>query len=286
MTAIIDGGSTKADWILLDDAATEVKRFSTQGFNPNVIPPERIPELWLDYSEVTECRNALSSVYYYGSGCGTEKNKAAVEKVFRELFPHAKVYVKEDMYAAAYAAYGDEPCIVCILGTGSNSCYFDGFTLRTDLPSLGYLLGDEGSGSALGKKILREYFMKKLPADLENAFLEETNITLQSALEGMYKNPRANAYLAGFNDFVRKYKSHSFVQKLIKEEMRTFLDYHVLPYPEAHTVPIHFIGSVASEYESQLREAGEELHLHIGTFVKRPIESLVSYHKKYILKNG
>ncbi|MBS1571794.1 MAG: ATPase, partial [Bacteroidetes bacterium] len=223
--------------------------------------------------------------YFYGSGCGIERNCNIVKTEFQKYFQNAKIVVKEDLTAAAYAAYNGKPAIICILGTGSNSCYFDGVLIRKDLPSLGFLIGDEGSGSAFGKLLLKKFFMKKLPHDLHQEFVATYNLTIEDALKNMYHNPRANAYLGEFNQFIAERKNHPYFQNLIFEEMKHFFEYQVLPFPEASQVEINFIGFVSYIYEDSLRAAASDLNLHIGTVVKKPIESLVNYHINYLLED-
>lgn len=284
MIAIADGGSTKCDWIILDPDGNEHLKTITNGFNPNIIQPDLIPLELQKNSELSAVKFNIKEIYFYGSGCGTAENRRIVTEQFAKFFPNAKSTVKEDMTAAAYAAYNGKPAIVCILGTGSNSCYFDGEKIRTDLPSLGFLIGDEGSGSALGKLLLRRFFMKKLPSDLHAEFVGTYHLTIEEALKNMYHNPRANAYLGEFNKFVAERKQHPYFQNMVFDEMKNFLDYQVLPYPEAREAEINFIGYVAYIYEDILRAAAAELNLKIGTIVKKPIESLVEYHRNYILK--
>ncbi|MDN3605431.1 BadF/BadG/BcrA/BcrD ATPase family protein [Kaistella yonginensis] len=283
MIAIIDGGSTKCDWVILDNSGKPHLKTTTLGFNPNIINVDFIGQEIDKNEELFFLKNHIEKVFFYGSGCGTPANAKKVETEFTKTFPQAEVRIKEDMTAAAYAAYNGKPAIVCILGTGSNSCFFDGENIRIDLPSLGFLIGDEGSGSALGKHLLRRFFMKKLPADLERAFIKKYNLTIEDAIKNMYHNPRANAYLGEFNKFIAEHKSHSYFQNMVFDEMKNFLDYQVLPYPEAGEIEINFIGYIAYIYEDILRSAAAELNLTIGKVVQKPIESLVEYHKKYIL---
>ncbi|UOE40622.1 ATPase [Chryseobacterium suipulveris] len=283
MIAIVDGGSTKCDWVILDKFGKIFLKTETIGFNPNIINPEMIvPEIEKNGSLVS-IKDSLQKIFFYGSGCGVPENVALVENEFQKIFKTTEITVKEDLTAAAYAAYNGKPAIVCILGTGSNSCYFDGEKIRRELPSLGFLIGDEGSGSAIGKHLLRRFFMKKLPADLHNGFIEKYNLTIEEAIKNMYHNPRANAYLADFNKFVVERKSHPYFQNMVFDEMKNFLDYQVLPYEEAKEAEINFIGSIAFYYEDILRAAAAELNLNVGVIVQKPIESLVDYHKKYIL---
>ena len=283
MIAIIDGGSTKCDWVILDNSGKPHLKTTTLGFNPNIINVDFIGQEIDKNEDLFFLKNHIEKVFFYGSGCGTAANAKKVETEFIKSFPQAEVRIKEDMTAAAYAAYNGKPAIVCILGTGSNSCFFDGEKIRIDLPSLGFLIGDEGSGSALGKHLLRRFFMKKLPADLERAFIKTYNLTIEDAIKNMYHNPRANAYLGEFNKFIAEHKNHAYFQNMVFDEMKNFLDYQVLPYPESGEIEINFIGYISYIYEDILRAAAAELNLTIGKVVQKPIESLVDYHKKYIL---
>ena len=282
MIAIVDGGSTKCDWVILENSGKISQKTESIGFNPNIINADLIPQEIEKNPHLFLIKNQLDYIYFYGSGCGTVENALFVETQLQKVFPYAKVTVKEDLTAAAYAAYNGKPAIVCILGTGSNSCYFDGESIRRDLPSLGFLIGDEGSGSALGKHLVRRFFMKKLPQDLHQKFVETYHLTIEDAIKNMYHNPRANAYLAEFNKFVVQRKQHPYFQNMVFDEMKNFFEYQVLPYEEAREAEINFIGSIAYYYEDVLRAAAAELNLTVGHIVQKPIESLVEFHKKYI----
>lgn len=282
MIAIVDGGSTKCDWVILESTGKVSQKTESIGFNPNIISADLIPQEIEKNLHLFLIKNQLDYVYFYGSGCGTAENALLVETQLQKVFPYAKVTVKEDLTAAAYAAYKGKPAIVCILGTGSNSCYFDGKSVRRDLPSLGFLIGDEGSGSAIGKHLVRRFFMKKLPQDLHQEFVETYHLTIDDAIKNMYHNPRANAYLAEFNKFVIQRKQHPYFQNMVFDEMKNFFEYQVLPYEEAREAEINFIGSIAYYYEDVLRAAAAELNLTVGHIVQKPIESLVEFHKKYI----
>ena len=285
MIAIVDGGSTKCDWVILENSGKISQKTESIGFNPNIINADLIPQEIEKNPHLFLIKNQLDYIYFYGSGCGTVENALLVETQLQKVFPYAKVTVKEDLTAAAYAAYNGKPAIVCILGTGSNSCYFDGESIRRDLPSLGFLIGDEGSGSALGKHLVRRFFMKKLPQDLHQEFVETYHLTIEDAIKNMYHNPRANAYLAEFNKFVVQRKQHPYFQNMVFDEMKNFFEYQVLPYEEAREAEINFIGSIAYYYEDILRAAAAELNLTVGHIVQKPIESLVEYHKKYIFNH-
>ncbi|ROH95522.1 BadF/BadG/BcrA/BcrD ATPase family protein [Chryseobacterium daecheongense] len=283
MVAIVDSGSTKTDWVILDDFKKVFLKTETIGFNPNFINKELIvPEIEKNNS-LASVKNSITRIFFYGSGCGIQKNCETIEEELSKVFANASITVKEDLMAAAYAAYDGKPAIVCIMGTGSNSCYFDGKNLKIKLPSLGFLMGDEGSGSAIGKQLVRRYFMQKLPEDLHREFEETYQLTIDEALKNMYHTTRPNAYLADFNKFVVERKEHPYFQQMVFDEMMNFFDYQVLPYEEAKNAEINFIGSIAYYYENILRSAAAELNLNVGHVVQKPIESLVNYHIKYIL---
>ncbi|MDR6406427.1 MULTISPECIES: BadF/BadG/BcrA/BcrD ATPase family protein [Chryseobacterium] len=283
MVAIVDSGSTKSDWVILDEFKKVFLKTETIGFNPNFINKELIvPEIEKNTS-LTSVKNSIKKIYFYGSGCGIQKNCDTIVEELSKVFVDAEITVREDLLAAAYAAYQGKPAIVCIMGTGSNSCYFDGENLKIKLPSLGFLMGDEGSGSAIGKQLVRRFFMQKLPADLSREFQEIYNLTIDDALKNMYHTTRPNAYLANFNKFVIDRKDHPYLRDMVLEEMKNFFDYQVLPYEESKEAEINFIGSIAYYYEDILRSAAAELNLNVGQIVQKPIESLVNYHIKYIL---
>jgi N-acetylglucosamine kinase-like BadF-type ATPase len=283
MVAIVDSGSTKSDWVILDEFKKVFLKTETIGFNPNFINKELIvPEIEKNTS-LTSVKNSIKKIYFYGSGCGIQKNCDTIVEELGKVFADAQITVREDLLAAAYAAYQGRPAIVCIMGTGSNSCYFDGENLKIKLPSLGFLMGDEGSGSAIGKQLVRRFFMQKLPADLSQEFQEIYSLTIDDALKNMYHTTRPNAYLANFNKFVIDRKNHPYLRAMVMEEMKNFFDYQVLPYEESKEAEINFIGSIAYYYEDILRSAAAELNLNVGQIVQKPIESLVNYHIKYIL---
>ncbi|MFC4164331.1 BadF/BadG/BcrA/BcrD ATPase family protein [Epilithonimonas zeae] len=283
MIAIVDGGSTKCDWVILENDGTEVLKTETVGFNPNIIKPELITIEIEKNQALTKFKDYLENIFFYGSGCGTPENKLIVEREIQKVFNTAQIRVKEDLLAAAYAAYRGVPAIVCILGTGSNACYFDGENVKTELPSLGFLIGDEGSGSALGKQLVRHYFMKKLPPDLHQQFTEIYQLNIDDLLKNMYHNPRANAYMADFTRFIVDRKTHPYFQNFIYKELKNFLEFQVMPYEECRESEINFIGSIAYFFEDSLRAAASDFHFKIGTVVQRPIESLVNYHRDYII---
>lgn len=283
MIAIVDSGSTKSDWIVLEREGEEIFRTNTIGFNPYFINSDDIIQELRNNESLMEVADNLTHIFFYGAGCSAPHLNKIVEEALMSVFSKAKSIVDHDLLAAAYAAYNGKPAVVCILGTGSNSCYFDGNTLREETPSLAFILGDEGSGNNLGKRLLQAYFLKKMPKHLSRAFNERYRITIDDLNENVYKNKFANKYLASFSRFVADHKYEPFIQKLVYESLREFFINQVLPYPEARHSEINFIGSVAYYYEETLKSVAAEFHLNIGVVVRKPIDSLVQYHKLYIL---
>lgn len=286
MIAIADGGATKCDWVLLDEHKKEVLRTQTIGFNPNVIQRDLIIAELLKNKDLAAVKDQITHLYFYGAGCGFEANQQFLKGEMQQVFSKAEIVISEDLTAAAYAAYQGVPAIVCILGTGSNSCLFDGRNIHRELPSLGHLLSDEGSGGVIGRALLRDRFMKKLPADLVREFDEKYNgLTAEELVKIIYSHERVNTYLADFNRFVAERKAHPYLQNLVFQEMKKFFEYHILPYESCHSVEINFIGSIAFIYEDILRAVAAQYHLKIGIIVQKPIDNLIAYHQKYILSS-
>lgn len=285
MIAIVDGGSSKCDWVVLEKSGHVSQKAETIGFNPNMMSPELIPSEILKNPSLCSLKESVEKIFFYGSGCGNPENALQVQQKLEQVFSHAQVSVKEDLTAAAYAVYNGKPAVVCILGTGSNSCYFNGNEIRRVLPSLGFILGDEGSGTAIGKQLLRRFFMKKLPQDLHREFAENYGLTPEETVRALYRQPRPNAFLANFNTFVAQRKAHPYFQEMVAEEMSSFFEYHVLAYPEAQDAEISFVGSIAQVYEDILQEVAKKYGFTIGRIVQKPIEGLVAYHKNYLFKN-
>src|SRR5690554_810750 len=283
MIAIADSGSTKTDWVILNDDLTENFRTHTIGFNPYHIDAKSIEAEMFKNQELKAIADQITKVYFYGAGCSADFLREIVKNGFKDYFTQAEIHIDHDLLAACYVVYRGTPAIVCIMGTGSNACYFDGENLKEATPSLAYILGDEGSGSYMGKKLLHAYFTKKMPKDLEVKFKEQYDLDIFTLNENVYKKPLANAYLASFSKFVYENKEHTFMQHLIFNSMRDFFENQVLPNPEARFSEVNFIGSIAHFFEDEIKTAAANLHLEVGQIVRKPIDSLVNYHIKYFL---
>ena len=285
MTLITDGGSTKCDWVLLDKSGNIVFKTDTSGLNPTVVPKE---ELLLRITSNETLKNVFKSVEFldfYGAGCGTATPRNILKEVLEELFSKAKVKVSEDMSAAVYAAT-TEPGIVCILGTGSNSCYFDGTKIHAPIPALGYILMDEASGNYFGKRLIRDFYYKRMPAEIALGFEEKFNLEADDIKVNLYKKPNPNAYLASFAQFIFTQKEiNPYFYALIKEGISNFIECRILCYEKAHEVPVHFIGSIAHFSEKIIKECFKEHNLELGNIVQRPIDGLIKYYKNRIPKS-
>lgn len=283
MIAIADSGSTKTDWVILNEDLTENFRTETIGFNPYHIDADSIGQEISKNLKLKEIAEQVKSVYFYGSGCSNESAIEIVKNGLKTIYTNADFSINHDLLAACYAVYRGKPAMVCILGTGSNACYFDGENIKEATPSLAYILGDEGSGCYMGKKLVHAYFTKKMPKDLKVKFKEQYDLDIVTLNENVYKKPLANAYLASFSKFVYENKEHTFMQHLIFNSMRDFFENQVLPNPEARFSEVNFIGSIAHFFEDEIKTAAANLHLEVGQIVRKPIDSLVNYHIKYIL---
>ncbi len=282
MIIIADGGSTKCDWILLDSNGEQVLKTRSKGLNPAVFKSEVLQARLLENQELLDVKDKVEKVHFYGAGCGTPKPTAELKRILSEFYSNAsEVLVKEDMVAAAYAAT-TEPGIVCILGTGSNSCFFDGKNVRTAVDSLGYILMDEASGNYFGKRLIRDYYYKKMPHDLAVIFEKQYDLSSDVIKENLYKKDNPNTYLASFAEFIFTNERNGYFYKLIMEGMKNFIEHRVLCFKEAQNVPVHFIGSIAYFSQDIIKDVAKPYHLEIGNFVRRPIDGLLSFYKEKI----
>jgi N-acetylglucosamine kinase-like BadF-type ATPase len=279
MKLLVDSGSTKADWIAIDDAGDVLFTTQTLGLNPEVLVKDQIIERLNDRFDILHNKNSVSHLYFYGAGCGTDRMKNFLAKVFQEYFVKAHISVQEDTYAAVYATTPkNEKAIVSILGTGSNCSYFDGFELHQKVQSLGYIAMDDCSGNRFGRQLIRSYYFNKMPADLASLFEKEYNLEADFIKHNLYKEANPNAYLATFAKFLIQHKEHEFCQKIIKKAMQDFVDNYITQYENCNEVPIHFIGSIAFYLKDELEVVLKENNLKIGNVLRRPIDGLIKYH--------
>ena len=286
MILIADSGSTKCDWILLDEEGSEVDRTLTMGFNPYFHSEATIATAIKQNEKLGEYDTEISRVFYYGAGCSSQDLKKTVWRAIRQRFSRADILIEHDLLGAAYATYDGQPHISCILGTGSNSCFFDGVHLTEKVPALGYILGDEGSGSYFGKKLIAAYLYKQLPPKVQNAFYEQFKLDMKDIVENVYGRPHANVYLASFVRFISGYKDEPIFKEMLHEGMKHFLENHVACFDNHKDVPVSFVGSVAYHFQDSIRSAADEMGITIGRMVQRPLDRLKEYHVHYILEKS
>lgn len=281
MILIADGGSTKCDWVCLDNQGKEVFKTRTAGLNPSVVKEE---ELQLRIESNVDLRAVFDKVEvvdFYGAGCGTESPRRILQGILQALFSEAEVTVEEDMLAAAFAVT-HEPGMVCILGTGSNCCFFDGENAHVKVASLGYIVMDEASGNYFGKRLLRDYFYQKMPEKIAREFENRYNLNPDHIKMQLYKMPNPNTYLASFAEFLFTAETKSdYYGTMLEKGMREFIDLRLLSYSESKVLPIHFVGSIAYFSRSIIEKCLIEKGLKPGNFVQRPIDGLVEYYRRF-----
>lgn len=279
MLLIADVGSTKADWVLRHQGRT-VASVQTQGFNPVVHPQALLQKITEELAVTLSPQTVPQSIHYYGAGCWDEARKQIIQQRLRQLFPLAQLSITDDLLGAARAACGRQPGIACILGTGSNTCRYDGEQVVDQVTNLGYLLGDEGSGVHLGKTFLQAYFYRELDDELNAAFAAWTPLDKATLLNNLYGSELPNTYLASFTPFLHEHRTHPLIQRMVFRCFATFLDRHVRKYQGHLEVPISFIGSVAFHFRDILLAALHERNLRAGSFIRHPIEALITFHEQ------
>ena len=279
MVLIVDSGSTKSDWVLLDGEKV-VNNFKTMGFNP-FFHNETVIANAIRYNDgLKACSKDVRKIYYYGAGCSSEALNTIIKRALKSVFTKATAHVDHDLLAAAYATYNGQPSIACILGTGSNSCHFDGEKIYEEVPALAYVLGDEGSGSYYGKKLLSAFLYGQLPEHLHNDLVSKYNLDKDTIFENVYRKPHANVYLASFMKFLSDHRDDPYFKSIVVEGMKDFMSVHVCCYPDHKNLQVHFIGSIGFFFEDELKEAAKDLGINVGQIVRKPIDGLVNYHMK------
>lgn len=279
MLLVADSGSTKADWLLFDGKNISGP-LHTMGFNPFFHSTEVVFDTMMKSPEMLDIREKITAVKFFGAGCSSAERNEIIAAGLRRFFTNAEVLVEHDLLACALATCGDEAGISCIIGTGSNSCWFDGQEVHERNYGLGFILGDEGSGSWLGKKLLTFYLYGRLPEDLAAAFHAAYGLNKNDIINKVYKEPNANVWLASFTRFLSDHYDHPFVREMIRQCMRDFCDLYVCDYPNYRSVPVHFVGSVAFVFRRELEEVAAERGFHIGKIIKQPVDDLMAYFVK------
>lgn len=278
MIFIAESGSTKCDWVLIDKNGKEVGRWNTMGFNPYFHSSDLIRHKMNQVRGLAPFTHEVSAVWFYGAGCSSTPLKSIVNEGLKQVFPNAEIHVDHDLNAAAFALYSGKPEIACILGTGSNSCYFDGYKVREEVPALAYVLGDEGSASWIGKRIIADYLYKRMPQDLVEDFEDTYRTTKDEIIQKVYNEPHANVYLAEFSRFAGDHAGHRWIRAMVANGFAKFIDIHVRCFQEAETAEVNFVGSVAKQFEDILKTEVTKAGFCYGRTQAKPVNLLVNYH--------
>ena len=282
MHLIADSGSTKTDWCLCNKGSV-VLNIQTQGINPyhqteeaieEVLREELLPQL---EAQGPNIQSSQLSIIYYGSGCANETACNRIKEAIHKVLGTSDATIHSDLLGAARALCGHEEGIACVLGTGSNSCLYNGKEIIANTPPLGYILGDEGSSAVLGRRLVGDCLKNQLPEALREEFLTEYQLTPEIILEKVYRQPLANRFLASLTPFLSKHKEVPEVHKLLVESFTDFFVRNVKQYRRPW-LPIHFAGSIANAFSAELKAAAESLGMELGTIMQSPIEGLVKYH--------
>ncbi len=274
MRLIVDSGSTKSDWVLLNNG--ESTHFETIGLSPYFHTEATVSEAIQRNEALFAIREAITEIHFYGTGCSSEGMNAIIRNGVSAVFQRARVFVDHDLMACAVATYEGEPAISCILGTGSNSCFFDGETTSKVVPSLGFVLGDEGSGAYFGKTFITALLYGEVPKEISDSIQED--VSIDEVLRRVYKESNANTYLASFMKTVFQFSDHPYIQQMIQRGFEEFVRIHVCCYDNYQNHKVHFIGSIAKLFEEQLAEACQKYNAQLGNVIQKPIDGLVKYH--------
>ena len=277
MQLIADSGSTKTDWRLID-VEGEISQAKTVGFNPYHQSSKDIAQK-LQQELLPQLSDEITSIYFYGAGCSTESSCQTVKTALQQVFSAAQIEVHNDLLAAARALCGHQPGIACIIGTGANSCQYDGQKITDNVPPLGYIMGDEGSATWLGKQLLNSYFKRWMPEDLQISFNKRFSPTVSDVLENVYRQPQANRYLAQFSRFTFHQLKHPWVAKLVYDGFNAFFEKNIVQYADYQQKPIHFTGGVAFYYSNLLRQVANDRGVRVQNILESPIAGLTLFHQ-------
>jgi len=277
MILLADSGSTKTDWGLVENGKL-VKRLRTSGMNPFQMSEDAITEEIKTHLVPELPGTVLDEVHFYGAGCTKEKQPIVERALRANLTINGECEVASDMLGAARGICGHKPGIACILGTGSNSCSYDGKNLVKNVSPLGFILGDEGSGAVLGKLLVGDVLKNQMPEAITKRFFEKYKLTSAEIIDRVYRQPKPNTFLASFVPFLEENIDEPKIYNLVKESFRSFLRRNVMQYDGWQTLPIGFNGSIAKIYKKPLLEALEEEGMHLGRIIQAPMEAMVEYH--------
>lgn len=281
---IADAGSTKVHWVLLAPDGMVAHSVHTEGINALLADSESIKNIIRLVANDIPSDIVPDEIYYYGAGCATPEICRKISDILISIWPGTIPYVDSDLVAAARSLFSNRKGIACILGTGSNSCLFDGEKIIQQIPSLGFILGDEGSGAALGKRLVSDAFKNQLPDNIREKFLDSYRLTLPEILDRIYKRPSPNKFLASLVPFLKENIWNPYIYSLILEELTQFVKRNVAMYHRAHSLELSFTGSIAFHFDKILREAASSQGFRISSITESPMQGLIKHHSRFIEK--
>ncbi|MEQ6120730.1 N-acetylglucosamine kinase [Reichenbachiella sp. MALMAid0571] len=282
MILIADSGSTKTEWRLID-ADGSISQIKSAGINPYYQDEKEVMSL-LQEGLSAHLHLPVDKIYFYGAGCSSDANKQKMTECFQSLYPNASIEIDTDLLAAARSLCGHERGIACILGTGANSCLYDGVSVVENIAPLGYIMGDEGSGAYFGNKLLGDYLRKDLPQNLIDRMDKRFDLSKSIILENVYQNAMPARYLAGFSKFIFQNLKEPYLYKMIYDGFVLFFEKNIMKYTDYKNEAVNFTGSVSFYYSNILRKVAADLGIHLRHIVEGPIAGLTLYHQKEIEK--
>jgi glucosamine kinase len=274
---IADSGSTKCEWCFISNGRKQI--IETQGASPYFLNGPQLSAMMKEELLPSLKNKIPSAIYFYGTGLGAAENRAMFKKAIKTVFPGSEIEVEHDLTGASRALCGKNKGIVVILGTGSNSGYYNGEKIIRNSPGLGYVLGDEGSGAYLGKKVLQYYLYKTFDTELHDKFQKKYNLSAAEILDSVYKKPLPNRYIASFALFLAENRGHYMIENIIEDGLWDFFSIHLAHYPESGKVPVFFTGSVAFGFQDILKELCKNFGWQTGKMLAKPMDGLIKYHK-------
>lgn len=278
---IADSGSTKTDWCLLRKGKKPL-RFSTQGINPYLQSKETITGLLEKELPWDNEKYGAGQLHYFGAGAANPQKQSFLKEILKAHFGIKKIEVQGDMLAACRALCANKPGVVCILGTGSLSCYYDGKKIKEQKPSLGYIAGDEGGGNYMGKRILQYYAYETFDSELKMDFEMRFGNDIREIINKLYHQPNPNRYLASFVVMLKENRGHYMVENIIEDCLNDFFHTSILKHRHTWNMPLYFSGSIAFEFRDVLESLCDQYELEIGDVIKSPMEGMIKYYKKLI----
>ncbi len=276
MLLIADSGSTKTTWLLVNSSSRE--EWQTEGLNPVSLSPESMIRIIASNQRLNGIANDVQTLYFYGAGCNGKSRCITVASVLQMHFMNATIRVDSDLKGAVLAVTGNQKGIIGILGTGSNACYWDGNNIIQYTPALGYILGDEGSGSKLGIHLIRNFLYRKLPISLQADMQMTYQLDKDMVIDQVYQQEQAKSYLASFTPFIVKHKDHPFIKNMVRQHFESFIDNHIAAYIQQYPqTPVHFVGSVAYFLEEVLSELLQKKGILVGNILRNPTAALADY---------